>query len=178
MICKETSKRNPLPAMWSSWILVLEDSTLCLVDSWDSAIQPYTVLEFFSDAMFGFAVTFVMLLGSILHGMAAAMELSSFLLVFFENFFVLFVIRIDKVKSSQSSSNVELWFFLCPFLFFSILTCFTNVRRNFWPYVIWSGSRLNLCQSPPGPYIYIFFPFGDFSFSKVNLVNHFQETDK
>ena len=31
-------------------------------DSWDSTTQPYTVLEFFSDAIFGFAVTFVMLM--------------------------------------------------------------------------------------------------------------------
>ena len=70
----------------------------------------------------------------------------------FENFFALFVIRIDRVDSSQSSSFVELQFFFCPFLFFSILLSgFTNFRPNFWTYMIWSGSRLNLCQSPSGP---------------------------
>ena len=66
----------------------------------------------------------------------------------FENVFVFFVIWIDKVNSSLSSSIVELWFFFCPFLFFSILGGFTNFRL---PYMIWSGGRLNLCQTPPGP---------------------------
>ena len=36
----------------------------------------------------------------------------------FEDFFVCFVIQIDKVNSSQFASVVEFWFFLCPPLFF------------------------------------------------------------
>ena len=68
----------------------------------------------------------------------------------FENVFVLFVIRIDKVNPSQCSKTVELWSFFCPFLFFSFLSGFDNFRPNFWPDMIWSGSRLNLCQSLPG----------------------------
>ena len=69
---------NPLPAMWSWWFFwCWEDSTRCLVDSWDSTRQPYTDLEFFSDAIFGFAVTFVMLLGGLLHGVAGAIGLSN-----------------------------------------------------------------------------------------------------
>ena len=69
-----------------------------------------------------------------------------------ENFFVFFVIWIDKVNSSHFSIIVELWFFFCPFLFLSILSGFTNFRPNFWPYMIWSGTCLNLCQSLPGPH--------------------------
>ena len=91
-----------------------------------------------------------------------------------ENVSVFFIIWIDKVNSSQSSSIVELWFFFCPFLFFSMLSGFTNFRPNFWPYMIWSGRRLNLCQSP-SDHIY---RFGGFSFNKVNFVNPFQESDK
>ena len=71
----------------------------------------------------------------------------------FENFFVLCVIWIDKVNSSQSSSIVEFWLLVCPFLFFSILSGFPNFRPYFWPYMIWSGSRLNLFPSRRGPHI-------------------------
>ena len=70
-----------------------------------------------------------------------------------EDFCVFFIIWIDEATSPQSSSIVEIWFFFCPFLFFSILSGFTNYRPYFWPHMIWSGSRLNLCQSPPGPHI-------------------------
>ena len=55
----------------------------------------------------------------------------------FENFFVVFVIWIGKVKSSQSSSIVELWFLFCRLLFFSILSGFTNFRPHFCH--TWSG---------------------------------------
>ena len=85
----------------------------------------------------------------------------------FENFFVLFVIWIDEVSSSQSSSIVEPWVFLLPIPFFSILSAFSNFRPNFWPYMIWSGSRLNLCQSLPDHMC----PCGGFSFNRVNMVN-------
>ena len=71
----------------------------------------------------------------------------------FDGFFVFFVIRIDIVNRSQSPSIVELGFFFCPFLFFFFLSGFTNLRPNIWPYMIWSGSRLNLCPSLPGPHI-------------------------
>ena len=52
------------------------------MDSGDSTLQPCTVLEFFSDAISGFAVTFVMPFGDLLHGMAGATGLSSFVLAF------------------------------------------------------------------------------------------------
>ena len=48
---------------------------------------------------------------------------------------------------------VKFWLFFCPLLFFSILSKFTNVCPNFWPYMIWSGSRLNLCQSLPRQHV-------------------------
>ena len=66
----------------------------------------------------------------------------------FENFFVCMVIRIDEVDSSQSSSIVELWLLVFPFLFFSILSGFPSFGPYFRPYMIWSRSRLNSCQSP------------------------------
>ena len=83
-----------------------EDSSRCCVDSRGSTLQPYTVLEHFSDAISGFAATFVMILGGLLHGLAGVIGI-------FENFFVFFVIRIGKVNSSQSSSIVELRFLFC-----------------------------------------------------------------
>ena len=58
----------------------------------------------------------------------------------FENFFVFFVILIDKVFSSQSSGIVALRFLFCSFLFCSILSSFSYLRPNFWPYMIWSGT--------------------------------------
>ena len=44
-------------------------------------------------------------------------------------------------------------FLFCQFLLFSILSGFTNFCPYVWPYVIWSGSCLNLCQSPPEPHL-------------------------
>ena len=76
-----------------------------------------------------------------------------FFLVFFKSFFVILVIWINEVNSAQFSSTVKLRFLFRPCLLFSILSGFTNFRSNFWPYVIWSGCRLNLCQSHPGPHV-------------------------
>ena len=61
--------------------------------------------------------------------------------------------RSIKENPSQLSSIVKLRFLFCPFLLFSMLSGFTNFRPNFWPYTIWSGSRLNFCQSAPGPHV-------------------------
>ena len=70
----------------------------------------------------------------------------------FECFFVILVIRLNKVNSSQTSGIVEFCLLVCPFLFFSILSGFNNFCAYFWSYMIWSGSRLHFCQSPPGPH--------------------------
>ena len=43
--------------------------------------------------------------------------------------------------------------FLLPILDFSILSCITHFCPYIWPYMIWSGSRLNLCQSHTGPHV-------------------------
>ena len=125
-------------------------------------MNPYAVVKFVSDSISGFAAMFVTLLGSLSHGWCH--KSFQFSPRVFENFFVLFVIWMDKVNSSQSSSIDELRFFFCPFLFFSILSGFTNFRPNFWPYMIWS--------SPGPPY-----PFRGFSFNKVNFVKPFRESD-
>ena len=58
-------------------------------------------------------------------------------------------------------------------LVFSILSGFTNFGPYFWPYVIWSGSRLNLCQSLRTTH-----PLGGFSFHRVNFMKPFHESDK
>ena len=92
----------------------------------------------------------------------------------FESFFVILVIKINEANSSPSPSIVELWLFVFPFLFFSILSGFTNFGSYFWTYIIWSGCRLNYCQSHTD-HIY---PFGGFSFNRVNFVNPFHESDK
>ena len=68
----------------------------------------------------------------------------------FEDFSVFFIIRIDRGNFPQPSSIVELGFFLCPFLFFSILSGFTNFRPYFRPHICRSGSCLNVCQSHTG----------------------------
>ena len=92
-----------------------------------------------------------------------------------KKFFVLFIIRINKVDASRSSSMIEFGLLVCPFLFFlSLLNGFPNFGPYFRPHIIWSGGRLNFCQSLPDHV----FPFGSFAFNYVDFVNPFQETDK
>ena len=130
-------------------------------------------LNSFSSPIFGFAPVFTMV-GCLLHGIAVAIGLHNFLLCVFENFWIFSIFRIDDVNASQSSSIIELWLLGCPFLLFSLLSGFTNFGPNFWPYMIWSGSRLNLCQSRPRPHI----SFWKSSVRSVNFVNPLQESDK
>ena len=56
----------------------------------------------------------------------------------FESFFVILVIRINRVNSSQSSSIIEFWLLVFPHLFFSILSVLTNFCPYFWPLMIHS----------------------------------------
>ena len=66
-----------------SWSLGWEDSSCCLVDSWDSTIRPYIVLNSFSLPLI--CITFVILGWTILlHGMAGAIGLSNFFMRFWE----------------------------------------------------------------------------------------------
>ena len=44
-------------------------------------------------------------------------------------------------------------FFIFLFLFFSILSAFPNFGPYLRLYMIWSRSRFDFCQSPPGPHI-------------------------
>ena len=75
---------NPFPAMRSSCALDCKDSVFCLVDSWDSTIQPYIVLNSFPWSFFCSTFVFTMLECCLprLQGMAAAIGLSSLLLAF------------------------------------------------------------------------------------------------
>ena len=129
--------------------------------------QPNIVLNSFSWPFFCSAYVLTMLecCLSRLQGMAGAIGLSNFLLAFFFFFQFEYWYRLNL-------SVVKLRFLFCPFLLFSILSGFTIFRPNFWPYIIWSGSRLNLCQSLTGPHV------GRFSFNRVNFVTPLQESDK
>ena len=83
---------------------------------------------------------------SFLHCMAASTGLSNFLLACSR---VSVYSWFSIVDSSQSSSIVEFWLLVFPFLLISILSGFPNFRPNFWPYMIWSRSRLNLLWVSP-----------------------------
>ena len=136
--------------MWSSWVFGREGSTRCLEDPRDSTIQPSFVFGTLWDA-FGSATSFLVLeWTSFLHGMAASMGLSNVPRIFWGGQ-VFFVIQINKVDSSQSSSIVEFWLLVFPLLFFAILSGFPNFAPYLRPCMIWSRSRLNFCQSPRGP---------------------------
>ena len=124
----------------------------------DSNIQSYIVLGIFWDAISRFAATFVVLARTFLWaGMDAVISLSNqFSPQMFKCFLVIWFDKVNysvfehcRVLASRSSVRV-----------FSILSDFTYFRPYFWPHVIWSGSRLNLCESPPGPHV----SFGKFFF--------------
>ena len=66
----------------------------------------------------------------------------------------------DEIETSQSSSIVEFWLLVFPFLFFSILSGFPNLGPV--------SHRVTV------PHI----SFGGFSFNCVSIVNPFQESDK
>ena len=59
-------------------------------------------------------------------------------------------------------------------MFLSILSGFINSGSHFWSNMIWSGSRLNFCQSLLGPHV----SFERFSFNRINLVKPFHKSDK
>ena len=84
---------------------------------------------------------------------------------FGEHLNILFVVWINGVNSSAEVEHYRALASRFPFLYFSVLSGFTYFRPSFWPYMIWSGSRLNFCQSLP------MCPFGGFSFSRLNFVN-------
>ena len=85
----------------------------------------------------------------------------------FESYFVILVIKINKVNSS--SSIVEFWLLVFPFLSLSILTSCPNFGPYFRPHMIWSRCRLNFCQSPPGPHI----SSGRFLFQQIDFCESF-----
>ena len=78
----------------------------------------------------------------------------------FDGFFKITIFRTDEINASQPSSIVEFGFLVCPFLVLFPLSGCSNFGPYFWPYMIWSGSRLN------------------FSFNRVNFVMPFHEADK
>ena len=71
-----------------------------------------------------------------------------------------------EVNSSWSSSIIEL-----RLLVFSIPVFVDSERFTifsfFWPHVITSGGRMNVCQPPPRTHMY---PLRGFSFGRVNFV--------
>ena len=129
---------HPFPAMRFSCILESKDSVRCPVDSRDSTLQSYIVLDFcFSLPIFGFRIRFhdACLSFTRHRGSHRSFQFSPRI---FENFFISFVVWINKIDSSLSLSIVKLRFLFCPFLFFSILSGFSNFRAHFRPNMIWS----------------------------------------
>ena len=80
----------------------------------------------------------------------------------FDGFFMFTIFRIDEINTSQPSSVTELWFLVCPFLLFFLLSGFFPFWTNFRATKVMPGSCLNFCQSLPGPCI----PFKRFSHSE------------
>ena len=105
---------------------------------------------------------------------AASTCTSNFLLAFFDGFLKFTFFRIDETNASQSSSIVEFWLLVHPFLFFSLVSGFSNFSPYFRPHIVRSGGSLNICQSPLDHKN----PFGGFSFNIQNFVHPFQESDK
>ena len=60
-------------------------------------------------------------------------------------------IRQEILNSSLSSSTVEIWILVMPFLFFRILSGFPNFGPYLRRYMIWSRSRFVFCLSLRGP---------------------------
>ena len=101
------------------------------------------------------------------------LELPTFSSVF-EGFFVFITFQVDKINASQPSNIMEFWLLVCPFLLFSLLIGFSNVRPYLRPHILRSGSCLNFCYSHLGRIN----RFGGFSINSVNFVNPSQESDK
>ena len=146
-MCEQTSGNSPTDS--SSWIHNIP--LFYRTSFWNSPLMHCST----------FATTFVTLF-CLLHGMVGATSLSSFFshldrqsifLLFFEHYRAsVFLLPIPVSLDSER---------------------LYQLRPNFWPYMIWSGSSLNLCPSPPGPHV----SFGGFSFKRLNFVNPLQEFD-
>ena len=156
-----------IPAMWSLWSLVRDPSNRLLVDSSASTMHANFVLQFPVELQ----VTLCWLL-LILHGIAAVIGISNFLLAFFR-VFKFFIFWINNVNSSQSSGIIESWFLDSPLLFFSALRSIGHILPNLGPQVIWPGCCLSFCQSIPD-HVY---PSGGLSFNMVKRVNPVQASD-
>ena len=134
--------------MWSSWCLGWDSSTLGLVDSWDSTLQPYLDFGSCDDALTlcscrqkaMFAVSFTG------HGGCHwSFQISPRIL----HSIVMFFIWINEVNCSQLSSIFSnLGFSIAHSWVFSVLRGFSNSGPYFRPHMIRSGNRLNFCQSP------------------------------
>ena len=91
--------------------------------------------------MSDFATTFVLAFQDLLHGMAGATRSFQISTCVVEKFFIFLVVKIKRVNQSLSVfEHCRTLVFLVPIPVFSILSGRTNLRPNFWTYVIWSGS--------------------------------------
>ena len=61
----------------------------------------------------------------------------------FDGFFVFSIIWTDEINASESSSVVEFWLHVCPFLLVCLLSGFSNLVPYLRPHVLGSGSCLN-----------------------------------
>ena len=90
---------------------------------------------------------------SFLHGMAASTGHFQLSPRIFWRVLVFFVIWIIKVDSSQSSSIVQFWLLVFSILVFLDSGLLYQFFSSFRPNMIWTGSRLNFCQSSHWPHI-------------------------
>ena len=76
-------------------------------------------------------------------------------------------------NTSQSSSIIEFWLLVCPFLFFSLLSSVSNFGPDFRPQILrFRGCLANLSVSSRPQISW------EVSLNGVNFVNPFQESDK
>ena len=145
-----TIELYPLPAIWSSWCSGRDDYKSCLVDSWASTIQACFVFEILPELAVSAPVSdeLAWLLVPFLQGIGTSIGTSNFLLALYDGIFIITIVRIDKVNSSQSPSIIEFGLLVCPLLLFSFLSGFSNPRPDFR-----SGCCLNFFDSRPGPRI-------------------------
>ena len=163
--------------MRSSWPFSRDGSIRCLVDSWDSTFQAdFVVGTLFDTSSLATVSCEQVRLFVFLHGMAASICTSNCAFEFSYGFFDFFVFQIKKVNACRSASILEFWLLVRPLLFLAFLSGFTNLGPYFRPHMIWSRSRLNFCQSPPGPKKK---PLEEvFLWIEWSFVNSVQESDK
>ena len=112
---------------------------------------------------------------ALLHGIAAAFDVSNFRLAFFNDVFVLFITRISRINSFQFSGMFAFQFLDCPFLCFSSSSGFSNSCPSVTGHM-WSGRDVVWIFVTLFPHH--MYPFRGVSSNNVNLVKPVHESDR